>query len=378
MALQRMSTKTLDRQLGDDELARFGAEIEALRARTVATLGERDARYIRNVAKAVRYTELAGRVLLMAGAFLPTPWLIGCWLVGAFTLGLSKILDNMELGHNVIHGQFDWMGDPHLNGSKFEWDIAGTSENWRKTHNFRHHTYTNIHGLDDDMGYGVLRLFPEQKWYPAALFQPLYAVIFALLFQWGVAIQDLRLGRLFKSRRKLRDMKGELVPVGRKMRRQLVKDYIVFPLLAGPGFLTVFTGNLVANGLRNLWTYTIIFCGHFTTDVLTYPKSTLKTETRPQWYVRQIRGSSNLSGGFLLDLLSGNLSHQIEHHLYPDVPANRYAEMAPVVQDICRRYGIHYNTGSLVRQFGQVIWRIIRHSFPSRPRPMRLVPSRAT
>jgi linoleoyl-CoA desaturase len=370
-------TKTLDRPLGTEDLERLGAEIEALRERTVATLGERDARYIRNVAKAVRYTELLGRALLMGGAFLPTPWLVACWLAGALTLGLSKIIDNMELGHNVIHGQYDWMGDPHLNGAKFEWDIAGTSANWRKTHNFKHHTYTNIHGLDDDMGYGVLRLFPEQKWYPAALFQPLYAVIFALLFQWGVAIQDLRLGRLLKGRRKMREMKNELIPVGRKMRRQLIKDYIVFPLLAGPGFLTVFTGNLVANGLRNVWTYTIIFCGHFTTDVITYPKSTVKSETRAQWYVRQIRGSSNLSGGFVLDFLSGNLSHQIEHHLFPDVPANRYAEMAPVVRDICRRYGVHYNTGSLPKQFAQVVWRIVRHSFPSRPRPMRLARANA-
>lgn len=364
-------TKTLDRSLAADELARFGAEIEALRERTVATLGERDARYIRNVAKAVRYSEVLGRGLLMVGAFLPAPWLLTCWGIGALTLGLSKILDNMELGHNVIHGQFDWMGDPHLNGAKFEWDIVATSANWRKTHNHRHHTYTNVHGLDDDMGYGVLRLFPEQKWHPAALFQPLYALIFALLFQWGVAIQDLRLGRFFSGRKKLKDLKAELIPVGRKVRRQLVRDYIVFPLLAGPGFLTVFTGNLVANGLRNLWTYTIIFCGHFTTDVATYPKSILKSETRAQWYVRQIRGSSNLSGGFVLDLLSGNLSHQIEHHLFPDVPANRYAEMAPTVRDICQRYGIHYNTGSLPKQFGQVIWRILRHSFPSRPRLTR-------
>lgn len=370
-------SKQLTPALTADELTRFGAEIDALRERTVATLGERDARYIRRVAKAVRYTEALGRLLLLVGAFLPSPWLITCWVLGALTLGVSKIIDNMELGHNVIHGQYDWMGDPHLNGSKFEWDIAGTSANWRKTHNFKHHTYTNIHGLDDDMGYGVLRVFPEQKWHPGALLQPLYAVIFALYFQWGVAIQDLRLGRLFNGRKTVNTLMADLLPVGRKMRRQLVKDYIVFPLLAGPGFLTVFTGNLVANGLRNLWTYTIIFCGHFTTDVATYPKSVLKRETKADWYVRQIRGSSNLSGGRALDFLSGNLSHQIEHHLFPDVPANRYAEMAPVVRDICRRYRIHYNTGSLPKQFAQVLWRILRHSFPSRPRSMRLGQVRA-
>jgi NADPH-dependent stearoyl-CoA 9-desaturase len=357
----------LQRPLSPQELSDFGNEIEALRARTVADLGERDARYIRRIFAAVRWTEIIGRILLVVGFFLPSPWDWSVWLLGAFTLGLSKILDNMELGHNVIHGQFDWMGDPRFSGKTFEWDIVGTADNWRKTHNFKHHTYTNVHGMDDDIGYDVLRIFPEQKWHPAALFQPLYAVIFALLFQWGVAIQNLRVGRVFIGRITWARLFKESAPTLHKWRRQLVKDYVVFPLLAGPAWASVFTGNLVANGLRNLWTYTVIFCGHFTTNVQTFPKAVLKDESRPQWYVRQILGSSNLSGSKALHILTGNLSHQIEHHLFPDVPANRYAEMAPVVRDICRRYGIHYNTGSMVGQFGQVIWRILRHSFPSSP-----------
>jgi len=365
-------SKPTSRVLSGDELARFGAEIDALRARTVADLGERDARYIRNVYKVVRYSEILGRALLMVAWFLPEGWVFGTAAVGAVILGLSKILDNMELGHNVIHGQYDWMGDPVLNGKNFEWDIMGTSDNWRKTHNFRHHTYTNIHGMDEDLGYGVLRLFPEQKWHPARLGQPLYALIFAILFEWGVAIQDLRLGRWLTGRVTNKQMFQISRPALLKMRRQLVKDYLIWPLLAGPGFLVVLAGNAVANVIRSLWTYTVIFCGHFTTDVQTFPKSVLKNDNRAHWYVRQVAGSSNLSGGFLLNVMTGNLSHQIEHHLFPDVPANRYAEMAVQVREICARYGQYYNTGSMVKQFGQVLWRILRHSFPSSPqRAMR-------
>lgn len=360
-------SKPTSRVLSGDELERFGAEIDALRARTVADLGERDARYIRNVYKAVRYSEILGRALLMVAWFLPEGWVFGTAALGAVILGLSKILDNMELGHNVIHGQYDWMGDPTLNGKSFEWDIMGTSDNWRKTHNFRHHTYTNIHGMDEDLGYGVLRLFPEQKWHPARLGQPIYAIIFAILFEWGVAIQDLRLGRWLTGRVNNKQMFQIAQPALVKMRRQLIKDYLIWPLLAGPGFLVVLAGNAVANVIRSLWTYTVIFCGHFTTDVQTFPKSVLKNDSRAHWYVRQIAGSSNLSGGFLLNVMTGNLSHQIEHHLFPDVPANRYAEMAVQVRDICQRYGQHYNTGSMVKQFGQVLWRILRHSFPSSP-----------
>jgi linoleoyl-CoA desaturase len=344
----------------------FAAELDALRARTVAELGERDARYIRRIVKWVRYTEVAGRGLLFAGAFVPAI-LLPAWIAGVLLLALSKILENMELGHNVIHGQYDFMADPHLNGRTYEWDIAGTSENWRHTHNFRHHTYTNVRGMDDDIGYGLLRIFPEQRWKPFHLAQPLIAVVFAILFEWGVAAQNLKLGRWFAGKTTKAQMRELFRPAGRKMLRQVIKDYVLFPLLAGPFFLVVLSGNVVANLLRNLWTYTIIFCGHFTADAETFSKDSILNESRGHWYLRQLRGSSNLAGGRLLNVLSGNLSHQIEHHFFPDIPANRYAEMAVEVKAICARYGQHYNTGSLPRQFGQVVWRILRHAFPSRP-----------
>ncbi|GAB3390807.1 fatty acid desaturase family protein [Lysobacter fragariae] len=359
-----------NRALTTAELDSFGVELDALRARTVATLGQRDADYIRRIVAAVRWTGLAGRLLLMVGAiggaFVPALLWPAC-IGGTLLLALSKILENMELGHNVMHGQYDWMRDPQLNGKTYEWDIAGTSDNWRKTHNHHHHTWTNVRGMDDDIGYGLLRLFPEQRWKAFYLAQPVVAVVFALLFEWGVAIQDLRLGRWLAGKTSHAKMREQFRPVGRKMARQALRDYVLFPLLAGPFFLPVLLGNVIANILRNLWTYTVIFCGHFTTDAETFSKESVRGESRGQWYVRQLRGSSNLTGGRLMNLMTGNLSHQIEHHFFPDIPANRYAAMAVDVKSICARYGQHYNTGSMPKQFGQVIWRILRHAFPSRP-----------
>ncbi|MEG2806142.1 acyl-CoA desaturase [Stenotrophomonas sp.] len=359
-----------NRALSAAELQAFGDELDALRARQMATLGAADARYIRRVVAGVRWTGVAGRALLFLGAFVHSV-LIPAWIAGVVLLALSKILENMELAHNVIHGQYDFMGDPQLQGSTYEWDIVGTADNWRKTHNFRHHTYTNVRGLDDDIGYGLLRIFPEQRWRPFYLAQPVVAVVFALLFEWGIAIQDLRVGRLFAGKMTLRQLLAQARPVGRKMGSQMFKDYLLFPALAGPFFLPVLLGNVVANLIRNVWTYVIIFCGHFTADAETFPKECVRDESRGHWYLRQLRGSSNLTGGKLMNLMSGNLSHQIEHHFYPDVPANRYAAIAVEVKAICARYGQHYNTGSLPKQFGQVMWRIVRHAFPSKPRRMR-------
>ena len=347
-----------NRVLSSQELAQFGAELDALKARVTADLGESDARYINNIYKAVNYTEAAGRGLLFAGIFPPA------WIAGTALLGVSKILENMELGHNVMHGQYDWMRDSRFNGKSYEWDIVGTADNWRKTHNFKHHTYTNIKGMDDDVGYGILRLFPEQRWRPFYLLQPIYSVLFALLFQWGVAIQDLELGKVLSGKKSKAQLKEEWQPVAAKVKKQLLKDYVLFPLLAGPFFLPVLLGNLVANGMRNLWTFTIIFCGHFTEHAEVFEDKGA-AETRAEWFVRQIRGSSNISGGALMDFLSGNLSHQIEHHMFPDTPANRYQEMAPKLRALCDEYGQHYNTGSFSKQFSEVMLRIAVHSLPN-------------
>ena len=365
-----MSNRSLNRALSAAELDAFAAELDAIRTEVAASLGQRDADYIRRIAAWVQVTGLLGRALLVLGAiaagFLPA-LLWPTWIAGVLLFALSKILENMELAHNVMHGQYDWMGDPDFAGRSYEWDIAGTSDNWRNTHNLQHHTWTNVRGMDDDIGYGLLRIFPEQRWKPFYLLQPIIAPMFALLFEWGIAVQDLKLGRWWKGRMSSAELREKFRPVRRKMLRQVLRDYVLLPLLAGPFFLPVLLGAIVANLIRNVWTWVIIFCGHFTAEAQTFDKASVVNESRGHWYLRQVRGSSNIAGGPLLDVLSGNLSHQIEHHLYPDLPANRYAQIAPRVREICARYGQHYNTGSLPRQFGQVVWRILRHALPSRP-----------
>lgn len=361
----------VNRALSESELDMLCAELDALRQKTLADLGERDAKYIRKIVASVRYTSLAGRGLLFLGWFPPA------WLLGSGLLGISKIIENMELGHNVMHGQYDWMNDPKLNGLSYEWNTVGTADNWRMSHNYKHHTYTNVKGIDDDIGYGLIRIFPEQRWHPFFLGQPLYALALGLLFQWGVAIQELKIDRYFKGRMTASELKERAKPTVKKAAKLLFKDYVFFPAIAGPAFLPVFLGNLAANGIRNLWTFSIIFCGHFTEQAAIFPRSVVENESRGHWYYRQIRGSSNLTGGKLFHLLSGNLSHQIEHHLFPDIPAHRYAEMSVEVRDICQRYGIHYNTGSFVKQFGQVLTRIVRYSLPNELPWNKLIGKRA-
>jgi linoleoyl-CoA desaturase len=168
----------------------------------------------------------------------------------------------------------------------------------------------------------------------------------------------------------LADVRGQLAGIGKKAGKQVMKDYVLWPLLAGPWFLPVLLANLVANGMRNLWSYAIIFCGHFPDGVQTFSEADVEGETRGGWYLRQVLGSCNITGGRLFHLMSGNLSHQIEHHLFPDVPSNRYPELAPKVEAICAKYGVPYNKGSFARQLGTTLRTIFRLALPTRRRAL--------
>jgi fatty acid desaturase len=360
--------------LTPEQLEAFGSELDAVRARVVADLGKRDADYINKVIRAQRGLEVAGRALLFVG-FLPP-----AWIGGTAALALSKILDNMEIGHNVMHGQYDWMNDPRLDGKTFEWDTACPAEQWRHSHNFLHHTYTNVVGKDRDIGYGILRMSEDEPWRPYYLGNPLYAALLATFFQYGVALHDLETERIAAGEITLGDKRSILEAVWRKVRGQTLKDYVLFPLLSGPSFPFVLAGNVTANLARNLWAFTIIFCGHFPDGTHEFTEEQAANETRGQWYHRQLLGSANLTGGKLFHVLSGNLSHQIEHHLFPDLPAHRYADIRVQVQEICERYAIPYNTGPLSKQFGSVVRKIAKLALPPQlggSGPRRVLPKAA-
>jgi fatty acid desaturase len=344
--------------LSPEQFEALGSELDAIRGRVLADRGQRDADYIRGVIRAQRGLEVAGRGLLWAGVFPPA------WVAGTAALSLSKILDNMEIGHNVMHGQYEWMNDPKLSGKQFEWDTACPADQWRHSHNYMHHTHTNIVGKDRDIGYGVLRMSEEQPWKPYYLGNPLWATLLATFFEYGVALHDLEVERIAEGEVSLADKRDLLKGIATKVRGQALKDYVLFPALSGPLFVFPLAGNATANVVRNLWSFTIIFCGHFPEGTHEFSEEETANETRGQWYHRQLLGSANLSGGRLFHILAGNLSFQIEHHLFPDLPANRYGEISVEVREICERYGLPYNVGPLHRQFGSVVRKICRLALP--------------
>ena len=338
------------------DIENLGAELDEIRRDIEESLGERDARYIRRTIAAQRALEVAGRLILAASSKRKA------WWAGTATLATAKIIENMEIGHNVMHGQWDWMNDPEIHSSSWEWDMAGASKHWRFTHNFMHHKYTNILGMDDDVGYGLLRVTRDERWKPNHVFNVVYNAMLSVLFEWGVALQHLELGKIFKDRD---DRQATLVRLGEftsKAGRQIFKDYVMFPALTSLSpaatYRSTASANAVANIIRNIWSNAVIFCGHFPDGAEKFTKTDMVGESKGQWYLRQMLGSANFENGPALRFMSGNLCHQIEHHLYPDLPSNRLYEVSLRVQQICERYDLPYTTGPFLVQYAKT-WRTI-------------------
>ncbi len=346
--------------LSPEEVEELGRELDAIRADIEESRGDDDAAYINGMITFQRRLAAAGRITLFASRYKPA------FFAGTAMLGVAKILENMEIGHNVMHGQWDWMNDPEIHSSTWEWDTAQPAEQWKHSHNYVHHQFTNVLGFDNDIGYGVLRMAREQKWHPVNLGQPVYNAALATLFQWGVALHDLDLEAIRKGEKDPQVMKKQLAQIGRKIRRQIGKDYVFFPLLTGPAFRQTLMANASANLMRNLWSYMIIFCGHFPDGALHFTEEEVEDETRAEWYLRQMLGSANFTGGPVLHIMSGNLGYQIEHHLFPDLPSNRYAEISDRVRPLCEKYGLPYTTGPLHQQYGQVLRTIHKLALPNR------------
>src|SRR6201995_370531 len=232
-------TSTLQRpqspfaHLGEQEREKLGKELDAIHDEIFADLGERDRQYIKTVISVQRQIVVAGRVLLL-GSRSKT-----AWVLGTACLGMAKILENMEIGHNVMHGQWDWMNDPAIHSSVWDWDTASSAESWKHSHNYIHHTFTNIRGKDKDLDYEIMRIDPNQKWKWAFVGQPLYTLLLTVLFEWGVAVHDMDIEAIRAGEKPWSEVRKDLKGIGVKARAQILKDYIGWPLISAGAFALV-------------------------------------------------------------------------------------------------------------------------------------------
>jgi fatty acid desaturase len=205
----------------------------------------------------------------------------------------------------------------------------------------------------------------DEPWRPEHLLQPLRNLLLASIFEWGIGLHGIHSerDRVAPDEAKILE---ERKAFATKIARQSLKDYVLVPALSRSRWRRTLAANAAANVLRNFWAYAVIFCGHFPDGAEKFTADVLENETQGEWYLRQMLGAANFNAGPLMAFSSGNLCYQIEHHLFPDLPSNRLAQIAVRVRELCDKYDLPYTTSSFARQYLLVLRTIHKLALPDR------------
>jgi linoleoyl-CoA desaturase len=341
----------------------FGEEIDEVKRRALARIGTEDVAYVKRIHRFSRAMEVLGRVLIH---FSPEPV---TFTLGVGALWLHKQLQATEIGHTALHGAYDKLeGAEAFNSRKFRWDTPIDEESWREGHNVKHHGNTNVAGKDPDIHFGPARLTEQTPAAPHQRFQLAFMTLvlapnFAFLMNTHfTGLNDLFFDNGLEQKLDVlpdRSRASKLLAWKRSLRKWVpyyLKNYVFFPLLAGPLFWKVLLGNWLAETMRDVYSAATIYCGHVGDDVVSYPVGT-KARGRGHWYAMQIAATNNYEVSLPVSILCGGLDRQIEHHLFPTLPPQRLREVAPEVRAICERHGIEYKTDS----WGRTLKKALAH-----------------
>jgi linoleoyl-CoA desaturase len=330
----------------DERVESFASALDALRSEVERDLGERDAQHIRRIGALSDRLELLGRGLLYV-SFEPLGFTLG-----TLSLSVHKALELMEIGHLALHGAYDGLeGAERYAADSFKWKSPVHEASWRTAHNFRHHQYTNIVGLDPDIDFGLLRLSERVPHRVEHWLQPISNILSWFAFGTALNLHSTGMLDVLMNRTEPLQLKDQRPETRRSALRAFVskqlryfgKEYVLYPLAAGPFFPKVLLGNLLSEVLRDLYAGAIIYCGHV--GASDHPRGT-QPASRGHWYVLQVEAARDVDLPEPISILSGALDKQIEHHLFPRLPPNRLREIAPRVRAICEEHGVRYRSAS--------------------------------
>jgi linoleoyl-CoA desaturase len=374
IAVQGLEKKSSPLAMADEALYdQIEQEFEAIKQRYRQKLGAKDVAYITGLRRKSRMFEALGRGLLWIS---PEPI---TFAAGVFFVWLHRNIEAIEIGHNVLHGQYDYFPEiPEFHSRNFKWKAPIDEEGWRREHNALHHVHTNVFEKDPDLNHGILRTNDLTPWNKSHRYQvPVYLFLAypTMLYQFNS--QNLGFTQAYREQSFPTANEGyapvhhpDTSPEELKKRNQrsiarvLVKEYVVFPLLAlvtGFSFFKVLLGNLIADAINNYWIALTIQATHLTEPL----QSDEAINHKGRWYLSQLESSVNFKGSRRMSVLWGHLNYQIEHHLFPDIPSHHYPDMAKEVKAVCAKYGINYkcnpNWRTAIKNYISVLW---KYSFP--------------
>ena len=344
---ERPRTSSKPRSTDEERLARFAEAIEAIGERALAKVGAEDVAHLQRIDRLSKRMELVGRTLIHV-SFDPITFGVG---VGA--LWIHKQLQVLEVGHTSLHGALDSLPEAkRFHSRTFVWDFPVDEQTWKKTH-FAHHGGVNTPRKDDLFQPGFLRIHSQTHWHWYHRLQVPYlflvlAPAFGLMVNAHITgLNDVwfRNGTAalpfdFVEDRSLTTIARAYRSALRKYVPYYAKNYLLYPLLAGPFFPKVWAGNFVAETMRDLWTAAVVLSNHVA-DTASYPEGTTP-RSRGEYLAMQVESTHDFIVSGPVSLLCGGLDYHIEHHLFPSLPPNRLREIQPQVEATCKAHGVRY------------------------------------
>mgnify|MGYP002621565916 CR=1 FL=1 len=286
-------------------------------------------------------------ILVLTGVFE------GFWaaLLTGTLMGIGMAFIGLSIMHDAVHGSFarkGWINK--LMGYSMEM-LGGSSLTWKIQHNVLHHSFTNVHGLDEDINPPpFLRFTPDAPLKKVHRFQAFFAWFFygLMTFMWITT-------KNFKELKKYKDM-NLLQPQGTTYARELTKLIVgkllyVFYLVVVPLLFTnviwwhwilAFVAIHFVCGLVLAFVFQ---CAHVIPET-EFVNHTSHDETNPEnsWAIHQLATTANFENwNRALTWFIGGLNHQIEHHLFPDISHVHYPKIAKIVKQTAEEYGQPYN-----------------------------------
>ncbi len=314
---------------------------------------------------------LASMVILSFVVLVILPYATGSttfYYVCSGLLAVNLALIGFIIGHSACHGSFH--KDKQVNEMmSYGFDLfAGVSSLlWKVKHNIAHHTYTNIDKHDDDTETGnVLRFSPDQKWRPWHLLNfilwiPAYITLY-FLWVWVKDFQKLFSGKVAETKIGKVEFADILIILLSKAIHALL--FIVLPWQVF-GFVAMLKGYMLMVSITGLIIAIVFQIAHVQTKSV-FPQKDEAGNMPIDWRIVQIISTANFGQtNFLTRILTGWLSHQVEHHLFPLVSPEYYQDLSYGVKKICEKHKLPYHSfPTFFHGFGNHIVHMWQMSFP--------------
>lgn len=281
--------------------------------------------------------------LILTGLFAGWQMLLLCVVMG---IGMAGI--GMSVQHDANHAAYSANSKWNNFLGNSIYFIGGNKFNWNIQHNILHHTYTNIHDMDEDIEerFG-LRLSPHSPTSKITRYQHIYAfflygfmtILWAITKDFKQFFMYQRKGiNTFSKKRNKKEL-GNLI-----LSKVIYYSYVmVLPLvLLDISFWQWLLGYFIMHYTAGIILSVIFQLAH-EVEGTSHPLPDGKGNVETDWAIHQLQTTANFARkNKLISWYIGGLNYQVEHHLFPRICHVHYPAISKIVKETAEEFHIPY------------------------------------